>query len=220
MNIQSPSVDFDDDHDEGKDDESTSTLESDIKSLESIEKADNMELREIKQSSEKKLSNLILEDTHEQPSSQSQSRVTSPAKPSVSSISRKSGCSKQKLTRPSYEILFISLCSMSVLSIGFYLLFYFSVLPMDAFFGSANLFNDFYLAKKQKQIGSHSSTLQNLKDVTMSRNIETDLPFFWYIPYTVDTNVIDIFGQCYHLSQASNYKEKDYLEDAVSQFSF
>ena len=219
MNIQSSSFSLGGHlgSDEGKyddvDDGSISTLESDIKSLESIVKNDNdAELSEIKNNSEKKLSNLIAKD-HEPPSKSSAA---------ASAISRKSGCSKQNIMRhPSPKVLLISLCSISVLSIGLYLLLYFSIIPFDVPFESANIYNNFYSTTKQQKINHsaalHKLAMANLKDVSISRDVETDLPFFWLIPYTADISIIDIFGQCYHLSLASNYKEKIYLEDTVSE---
>lgn len=119
-----------------------------------------------------------------------------------------SACSKnlnKKRSSPKIQVLFISLCSISVFSIFLYSLLYFSGFPLPALEG-ANLYNNLYFTKSKKYLTIFA--LNNLKDVSMVRNIETDLPFFWLIPCAADISIINVFGLCYNLSQASYYKER------------
>ena len=184
MNIQSSSFSLGD-H-EGKyddEDESISTLDSDIKSLESIKKNDDFDdvntdtegLKEIKKSSEEKLSDMLTKD--DDVLSMSASRMSSVFPPSIASsafppsiassaasaITRKSGCSKKNIMKhPSPKVLLISLCSISALSIGVYLLLHFSVLPFDMSFEGANIYNNFYSATA-KQPKNNNLAMNNLK---------------------------------------------------------
>jgi len=214
MNVGSPCFD---DRLSSHHDGSISTLESDIKSLQSIIKIDDDE-KDSKESVKQSKSDLYLED---------RCSINTPPipidieiKPKISSYktSKKafsSVCSKNlKLKHPSPTLMLILLGSTSMLSILFCLLLYFSVpLPGVLELEGANLYNNFHFAKSASKEHPTIFAMNNLKDVTMSKNIETDLPFLWLIPHTADISIIDIFGHCYHLSQASNYKEKIYLED-------
>jgi len=200
-NFGSQDVDLDENRD--NDIDSISTLES--KSLESIEKI-NDDAKKEAADIEKEISNLMDEEELRIPSSIELTPTVAPISPT---ISKKYICSKRKM-RPSPKILLICLCSISVLSITLYLLIYFSV--PQGLFGTVDLYNSYY-SVNQKQNRPAPLTVNYLKDVSMPRNMKHDLPFLWHIPYTVDTNIRDIFGLCYNLSQASGYKEIVYLPD-------
>ena len=210
------------DLDENKDDEdSISTLESDIKSLESISNkvdvaAQTKGTKDIPKPKPQALAkddeisnisdpNKSSEESHKSDKHLSPGSVSSIPTPS----SKKSSASKLKV---SPKILLITLIAMSVFSIGFYILIYYSVLPLRLA-DNASIYNSYYSIGK---INRSTQKMNNLKDVSMSRNIQKDVPFFWHIPHAVDISINNIFGHCYQLSQASNYKERIYLESTVS----